>query len=217
MKYQPNRNYKSDDIVMTPPSLAQSLVNYFNPQGKGLQPCKGTGNIFKYLKNADYCEIQQGKDFFEYNKKVDYIFTNPPWSQIRKFLIHSMEIADNVYFLITINHLWTKARLKDIKLYHFGIREIVTFDTPESFPQSGFQVGMVHLQKNYQGGIKYSQLEMNKRKLILAIDFDGTIVQNNYPDIGYLKEHAKQAINSLHDNLKCQIVIWTCRQNKDLL
>ena len=159
MKYQPNKNYKSDDIVMTPPHLAERLVEHFKPQGKGLEPCCGTGNILRLLNNADWCEISKGKDFFDYTNKVDYIFTNPPWSQIRPFLTHSMELADDVYFLLTINHIWTKARLRDIKGHGFGIKEICIFDTPKEFPQSGFQCGMVHLKKGYNSGILFSRLD----------------------------------------------------------
>jgi hypothetical protein len=154
MKYQPNRNYISNDKVMTPEPLAKALVQYFKPSGRGLEPCRGTGNIFQYLPNADWCEITEGKDFFDYTDKVDYIFTNPPWSKIRPFLQHSMEIANDIYFLFTINHLWTKARLRDIKNNGFGIVEICLFDTPKEFPQTGFQVGMVHLSRNYCGDIK---------------------------------------------------------------
>jgi hypothetical protein len=159
MKYQPNRDYKSDDSVMTPPHLAKSLVDHFKPKGKGLEPCCGTGNILQYLNNADWCEITKGEDFFDYHEKVDYIFTNPPWSQIRPFLIHAMELADDIYFLFTINHLWTKARLRDIENHNFGIVEICIFDTPKEFPQSGFQCGMVHLKKNYKGGILFTRLK----------------------------------------------------------
>lgn len=158
MKMQPNRNYKSDDVVMTPVTLAKALVSHFKPNGKGLEPCCGNGNILQFLDNADWCEIGLGKDFFDYNEKVDYVFTNPPWSKIRKFLIHSMQLADDVYFLCTINHLWTKARLRDIEEYGFGIEEICIFNTPDEFPQSGFQVGMVHLKKNYIGDIKFSKI-----------------------------------------------------------
>lgn len=159
MKSQPNRNYKSDDVVMTPESLAVKLVEHFKPSGKGLEPCRGTGNIWNHLNNADWCEITEGKDFFEYSEHVDYIFTNPPWSQIRKFLQHSYEIADNIYMLFTINHLWTKARLNDMKKAGFGIKEICIFDTPKNFPQSGFQVGMVYLSRGYSGNIQFKELE----------------------------------------------------------
>lgn len=159
MRNQPNRNYVSNDIVYTPDSLARALVDHFNPKGRGLEPCRGSGNIYKYLKNADYCEIQEGKDFYDYNKKVDYIFTNPPWSDIKNFLIHSYSLTDDVYMLFTINHLWTKARLRDMKKNNFGIKEICIFDTPKVFPQSGFQCGMVYLKRNYLGEIKYTELE----------------------------------------------------------
>lgn len=156
---QPNRNYTSDDVVMTPIELAEKLVKHFNPQGKGLEPCCGTGNILKFLDNADWCEISKGKDFFEYNSKVDYIFTNPPFSQIRKFLQHSMELADNIYFICTINHLWTKARLRDIESAGFGVKEICIFDTPKNFPQTGFQLGMFYIQRGWNGDIRFNRLK----------------------------------------------------------
>lgn len=160
MKSQPNRNYKSDDVVMTPEDLAIRLIKHFNPQGKGLEPCRGTGNFYRNLPQpCEWCEITEGKDFFEWSEPVDYIFTNPPWSQIRNFLQHSYEITNEIYILFTINHLWTKARLKDMNDKHFGIKEICIFDTPKNFPQSGFQVGMVHLSRGYSGNIQFKELE----------------------------------------------------------
>ncbi len=158
MKNQPNRNYKSDDIVMTPEYLVKSLINHFKPMGKILEPCKGSGNFLKFLPNADWCEISEGRDFFDYTKKVDWIITNPPWSQIRSFLKHGMEIANNIVYLFTINHIWTKARLRLIKEKGFGIREICIFDTPKEFPNTGFQLGAVHLKKSYKGDIKFTEL-----------------------------------------------------------
>ena len=159
MRSQANRNYKSDDCIMTPEYLAEALVNHFKPSGKILEPCKGTGNFLKFLpKDSLWCEISEGKNFFDFNDKVDWTITNPPWSQIRKFLQHSMEISKNVCFLFTINHLWTKARIRDIKEAGFGIKEIVIFDTPDNFPPLGFQVGMIHLQAKYSGDIIFSDL-----------------------------------------------------------
>ena len=143
---------------MTPPELAERLVKHFAPKGRGLEPCRGSGNILQYLNNAGWCEITDGRDFFDYTDKVDYIFTNPPWSQIRAFLRHAMEIANDIYFLMTVNHIWTKARLRDVEEGGFGLVEICIFDTPPNFPQSGFQVGMVHLQKGYLGSIKLTTL-----------------------------------------------------------
>ena len=163
MKYQASRSYVSNDVVMTPKPLVKALVEHFQPQGKGLEPCAGCGNILEFLPNVEWCEIEKGRDFYEYNERVDYIFTNPPWSQIRKFLAHSMDVANEVYFLITINHLWTKARLKDIENAGFQIAEICVFDTPKNFPQSGFQVGMIHLKKGIQGDIKYTRINYENK------------------------------------------------------
>lgn len=51
--------------------------------------------------------------------------------------------------------------------------------------------------------------------MVICIDFDGTIVEHEYPYIGKLKEGAKEVINELYDK-KHEIVIFTCRSNKDL-
>ena len=149
---------------MTPLDLAELLVKHFNPTGRVLEPCKGTGNFIKALEGYGqnvsilWCEITKGRDFTEFKGKVDWIITNPPWSKIRIFLNKSMEVSDNVCFLFTINHLWTKARLRDIKEKGFGIKEICIFDRPDNFPPLGFQLGMVHLQRGYSEDIKLSEL-----------------------------------------------------------
>lgn len=46
--------------------------------------------------------------------------------------------------------------------------------------------------------------------MILAIDFDGTIVKDNFPAIGPLRTRAKETINQLHGE-GYYIIIWTCR------
>ncbi len=154
MNLQPNRNYVSDDVVQTPSELARQLVAYFAPSGRILEPCRGEGNFYRALPAGTFwCEIKEGRDFFAWNEAVDWIITNPPWSQIRAFLNHAMKIADHVVFLVTINHLWTKARLRDVQAAGFGIRQILLVDTPKNFPQSGFQLGAVHLARGWSGDI----------------------------------------------------------------
>ena len=54
------------------------------------------------------------------------------------------------------------------------------------------------------------------RKPILAIDFDGTIVEHRYPDVGELKPNAVKIINRLHAE-GFTIIIWTCRGQADLV
>lgn len=160
MHLQPNRNYRSNDVIQTPIGLARQLVAHFQPAGKVLEPCCGAGNILKFLPaGAEWCEITLGRDFFDWTQPVDWILTNPPWSQIRPFLAQAMRVADNIVFLLTINHLWTKARLRDIQSASFGIREIALVEMPPSFPQSGFQLGAVYLAKSWAGPIKLTDLK----------------------------------------------------------
>jgi len=137
-----------NDCVQTPIEVCKDLISNFPIKGKILEPCKGDGNFLKVLpKGTQWCEIKEGKDFMDYNGKVDWIITNPPFSKFRAFLNKSMEVADNIIFLCTINHIWLKARIRDINEKGFSIEEIIPIDTPNTFPQSGFQVGYVHLMK----------------------------------------------------------------------
>lgn len=50
---------------------------------------------------------------------------------------------------------------------------------------------------------------------ILAIDFDNTIVNNEFPEIGDLKLYAREVINQLAKE-GYYIIIWTCRGSFEL-
>lgn len=50
--------------------------------------------------------------------------------------------------------------------------------------------------------------------MIIAVDFDGTIAEHEYPNIGALKPGAKETINKWYD-AGHKIIIWTCRMNKE--
>jgi len=54
------------------------------------------------------------------------------------------------------------------------------------------------------------------KKIIIAIDFDGTIIEHKFPDIGPLKLNAKEVINKLYEE-GYYIIIWTCRGGSELL
>ena len=50
-----------NDKVYTPVYLCKRVIDYFNPQGQILEPCKGTGNFSNLMPNCDWCEIDEGK------------------------------------------------------------------------------------------------------------------------------------------------------------
>jgi len=53
-------------------------------------------------------------------------------------------------------------------------------------------------------------ISLKFKKTIIAIDFDGTIVDHEFPDIGELRKDSKEVINRLYDE-DYYIIIWTCR------
>lgn len=133
-----------NDRIYTPDYLASAIVGRYSPTGRILEPCKGNGVFLKYMK-ADWCEIDEGRDFLTHEGHYDWIITNPPYSKYRAFLERSFMLADNVVFLQFVNAFFMKARVRLMKQYGFEIKDIWYIDTPpKPWPQSGFQVGCIY-------------------------------------------------------------------------
>jgi hypothetical protein len=149
------------DVVMTPEPLAIDIINHFNPKGLVLDPCKGTGAFYNnFPGEKDWCEISEGKDFFDYTKEVEWIITNPPFSNMVPFLIHGMEVANNVVYYQYIDRYWTKARINIIQEMGFGLRELYMIDPPKGsdFPKFGRALAAIHLKKGWNGDVIINKL-----------------------------------------------------------
>ena|SRR5271157_4213427 len=155
-----------NDKVYTPDDLALKIVRHFKSQIKGrvLEPCVGGGAFVRALQKEGIkpieLELDRGLDFFEWNGKVDWVITNPPWSKARAFAIHAYAVSHDVVFLITLNHFTAlKARFRDMKEAGFMIREAALVDTPPvPWPQSGFQLAAIHFQKGWKGKLGFTNL-----------------------------------------------------------
>src|SRR5688572_1901091 len=149
MKSQPNRNYRSNDTVMTPQWLADAIVDELRPSGVLLEPCSGDGAFVAALSRygvVKSCNSLAQENFYFWGERVDWIVTNPPWSDFRGFLSHAMGLASHVVFLATVNHWWTKRRVDDVRTAGFGYRTLLLTPWPKEFPASGFQLGAMHLE-----------------------------------------------------------------------
>ena len=145
------------DVVYTPDWCARDMVEWFNPTGKILEPCKGSEAILKYMPTADWCEVKEGRDFFAYNEQVNWIITNPPFSMFKAFLSHGLSISENVVYLIAIRKFFTgmptvriardEGWIKHIRIYGAGSRL--------GFP-IGNPVGAIHWQRGYSGDTSWS-------------------------------------------------------------
>jgi hypothetical protein len=173
MNRQPNRAQHlatTDDRVYTPPSLAQALAQHFAPTGQVLEPCEGRGQAgqaftraLRQLPSARVYTLNQedrGEDFLapfpdHFPTTFAWVITNPPWSAYADFLARGFQVAQNVVYLASVNHTFTKARRALARQQGFGLRQVVEFGSPPTWPQSGFQMGAVHYQQGYDGPTQF--------------------------------------------------------------
>ena len=145
-----------NDRIMTPDETAKMIVQHFMPCGRILEPCKGDGAFVRAMPGCDWCEIDEGRDFLEVRGHWDWIVTNPPWSRIRDFIQHSMEVADNIVFLCLINAWFMSARQRDIAQSRFGLVEVLHVQTPpKPWPQAGFSLGAGWLRRGWSGSTTF--------------------------------------------------------------
>jgi len=150
------------DIVYTPDWVAADMVKHFNPSEIILEPSCGDGAFLKYLPTAEWCEIEKGVDFFAYNKSVNWIIGNPPYSVFSKWLGHSFDIAENICYLIPLTRLFNSGYFIKRLLNWGGIVEMRYYADGQDlgFP-IGFAIGAVWFQKGYTGKTQITIYEAN--------------------------------------------------------
>lgn len=150
------------DVVFTPCEFAADIVRFFKPMGKVLEPCKGDGAFLRHLPDAEWCEISEGRDFMAWEKPVDWIVTNPPYSTFRDFFAHACKVAENIVVLIPVaKHFtsWPIIRLAD---EHGGLRHVRYMGRGRDmgFP-FGFPVAAHWYSRGWKGDISVSYYSPN--------------------------------------------------------
>jgi len=151
------------DVVYTPRWLSAAIVDHFKPSGCCLDPCRGDGAFFDFLPphSRDYCEIEQGRDFFSFSGPVDWIIGNPPYSILLSWIRHSFLVADNVAYLIPLHRVFASLPfLEDVRRYG-GVAEVLVVGTGTTagFP-FGYALGVVHYRRGFSGGTRWSYLDV---------------------------------------------------------
>ena len=154
---RPLAPHGGNDRIMTPDATAEMIVKHFMPSGRILEPCRGAGAFVRAMPGCDWCEIDEGRDFLTAQGRWDWIVTNPPWSKMRDFLKHSMQVADNVVFLCLINAWFMRARQRDICQAGFGLVEVLHIEKlpPKPWPQAGFSLGAGWLRRGWNGATTF--------------------------------------------------------------
>jgi len=156
---KPNRTKKATaaDTVITRDETVQWIVQHFRPKGSILDPSAGTDAFYnKFLNKEKYrCEITDGVDFFEWEKEVDWIITNPPYSIYDHFLKHSFEIASNVVFFVPIAKAFKSNKVQRMVIQYGGLKEIVYMGGGNRHGFAfGFPAGCLYYKKDYLGDCK---------------------------------------------------------------
>jgi len=119
---------KPNDIFITPLSLAKKQIDMINHNEDDvwLDPFKNSGNFYNQYPTdkREWCEILDGKDFFEYNNDIDIICSNPPYSCIDDVLKKSVELKPRVIsYLIGMGNLTAK-RIEYMENNNYGLTKI---------------------------------------------------------------------------------------------
>lgn len=112
----------ANDKVYTPDFIVDEVVSYMEEHfpnhrnSKLLEPFAGEGAFLSRYDSMDWCEIDKGVDFLDYQGKVDWIITNPPYSVFDVMLEKMLQVSDNIAMVIPYNKLMcSMPRLMDIK------------------------------------------------------------------------------------------------------
>jgi len=126
-----------NDRVYTPESLAVyhlKLIYYYHRPGDIVfDAFKGKGiyfNNFTDIFGAGHyvwCEIDEGKDFFDFKDRVDIIVTNPPFSKFDEIFAHAVTLHPRIIsFIMGVINLSPK-RVSFLESYDYGLREVHFF------------------------------------------------------------------------------------------
>ncbi len=143
------------DIHYTDPRIAKLIVNYFSPTGEVLEPFRGGSAFYEHLpKGAHWCELEQGKNFFHFKKPVDWILTNPPFSNLTDIMSHAFSIAQRTVFLVPLSKIYSSTpRMRLVhnvagihRQLYLGSGRDIGFDI-------GFPFAAMEFVKGYHGPI----------------------------------------------------------------
>lgn len=149
------------DVHFTDEELARKIVEHFSPKGQCLEPFLGSGAFFKHLPdNARWCEISRGVDFFTFSEPVDWIITNPPFSNLTHVFEHAFQISNNCVFLIPISKYWSSMPRLQLARQYGGLKEILHVGTGRQIKFNlGFPFAALHFVKDFTGPISEKFLD----------------------------------------------------------
>lgn len=143
---------KQGDRVWTPAWVVWDMLQHFRPALPILEPFRGQGAFTSRTAQWDWCEIDDGRDFFDWTTPVSWIVSNPPYSKLRPVWRHAATVADNILFLIPLRNFFSGYGFVREALAYGGMPEIRLYGTGNNvgFPM-GNAIGAIHWKRGYSG------------------------------------------------------------------
>ena len=155
-----DKNYSMREY--TPESLVRDLLKLIPFEKSDLVVDAGSGIKKVWFENIptdnkEEVELDEGKDFYLYNQKVDWVVGNPPFPEFIGFIKHSADICKKGFGFLTnhsrINQL-TPKRLQDLADKGFYLSKIHIFGVKKWFGRYYF----VLFTRNRCEGISWSKI-----------------------------------------------------------
>lgn len=118
-----HRTYANDEF-MTPELLVKNCISQVPLMSRDvvLDSAKGEGAFFNNLPS--FTTNLATDDFFNFDTEIDWIISNPPYSELDNWLAHSFNLSRiGVAYLLGLHNI-TPKRLELANHYGFGITSI---------------------------------------------------------------------------------------------
>tara|TARA_R110000787_G_C13141062_1_gene417271 strand:+ start:19 stop:549 length:531 start_codon:yes stop_codon:yes gene_type:complete len=128
-----------NDVFLTPLALSKTQIDMIDYKDDDIwyDPFKNNGSYYDQFPNNqseniidfynsknEWSELLYGKDFFAFNKKIDIICSNPPYSLMDKVIKKSIELKPRVIsYLIGVNNL-TARRIEMLENAGYSLTKI---------------------------------------------------------------------------------------------
>ena len=176
---KPKADRPEGDFYITPISLFTKLYRAESiPFGSDiLEPFCGKKYLVNYMENCGFnttsFDLYYGRkkqDFLKYTKKHKSIISNPPFSQFDDMVMHSKEIAENIYLIGKMN-FWGAFKRNQRGVWKH-LKKIYVFDRQVDYRTPYRKDGHFHVgnlvtgwfcwDMNYTGLSTIQPMEVNK-------------------------------------------------------
>ena len=100
----------------TPEEIVKECLSLLDLKNESVLDVGAGQNMIWYnnlmCKKKDWVEIEKNRDFFEYNKKVDWCIGNPPYKDLWAYISKAMDVSNKgISFLVAID-FWNRLTQK---------------------------------------------------------------------------------------------------------